>query len=59
MSCKSEDFPTPASPTTRMVCGGVAVSFDVLTIPFLRDCASLGNGVRVAASASKASVKLT
>jgi len=59
MSSKTEDFPTPTSPTTRMVDGGVAGSFDVLTIPFLRDCTSLGNGVRVDAKAPKASVKFT
>jgi len=38
---KTEGFPTPASTKRRMVYGGVAVSFDVLTIPFLRDCTSL------------------
>ena len=38
MNSKSEVFPTPASPTRRMVCGSL---FDVLMIPFLRDSTSL------------------
>ncbi len=57
MSSKTEDFPTPVSPTRRMVYGGVAVFFDVLTIPFLRDCTSLENELR--ADASKASLNFT
>ena len=57
MSSKTEDFPTPVSPTRRMVYGGVAVFFDVLMIPFLRDCTSLKNGVR--ADASKAPLSFT
>ena len=43
MSSKTEDFPTPVSPTRRMVYG-VAVFFNVLKIPFLRDCTSLESG---------------
>ena len=43
MNFKTEDFPTPVSPTRRMVCG---VSFDVLIVPFLRDSVSLRNTVR-------------
>jgi len=39
MNCKNEDFPTPGSPTRRMVYG---LFLDVLTIPFLRDLTSLG-----------------
>ena len=44
MSSKTEDFPTPVSPTRRTVYGGVAVLFDVLMTPFLRDCTSLETG---------------
>jgi len=40
INCKNEDFPTPGSPTRRVVFG---LFFDVLTIPFLRDFTSLGN----------------
>ena len=41
MSSKTEDFPTPVSPTRRMVYGVFALFFDVLIIPFLRDSTSL------------------
>ena len=43
MNFKTEDFPTPVSPTRRMVCG---VSVDALIVPFLRDSVSLRNTVR-------------
>ena len=36
MSSRAEDFPTPVSPTRRMVNGGFALSFEVLMIPCLR-----------------------
>ena len=58
MSSKTEDFPTPVSPTRRMVYG-VVVFFNVLKIPSLRDCTSLESGVRADANASKASVEFT
>ena len=41
MSSKTEDFPTPVSPTRRMVYGVFVLFFDVLIIPFLRDSTSL------------------
>ena len=41
-----EDFPTPVSPTRRMVYGVISLFFDVLMIPFLRDSTSLENMVR-------------
>ena len=43
MSSKTEDFPTPVSPTRRIV---YALFCDVLTIPHLRDFTSLRNKVR-------------
>ena len=45
MSSKTDDFPTPVSPTRRMVYGAFALFFDVLMIPFLRDSTSLENTV--------------
>jgi hypothetical protein len=56
MSSKNEDFPTPVSPTSRIVYGVFALFFDVLMIPFLRDSTSLENKVR--ADASKLSLNL-
>src|SRR5258706_11969601 len=41
MNSKAEDFPTPVSPTRRMVYDIFALFFDVLMIPFLRDSTSL------------------
>ena len=41
MSSKTEDFPTPVSPTRRMVYGVFVLFFDVLIIPFLRDATLL------------------
>ena len=46
MNSKIEDFPTPVSPTRRLVYGAFALCFDVLMIPFLRDFTLLGNRVR-------------
>ena len=43
MNSKTEDFPTPVSPTRRMVYGIFPRFFDVLMIPFLRDSTSLEN----------------
>ena len=37
MSSKTEDFPTPVSPTRRMVYGAFALCLDVLMVPFLSD----------------------
>ena len=37
MSSKSEDFPTPVSPTRRMLYGAFVLLFDALMIPLLRD----------------------
>ena len=45
MNSKSEDFPTPVSPTRRIVYGLFALFFDILIIPFLRDSTSLENTV--------------
>ena len=41
MSSRNEDFPTPVSPTRRMVHGAFALSIDVLMVPFLRDSMSV------------------
>ena len=46
MNFKSEDFPTPASPTRRMVYGAFALFFVVLTIPCLRKFTALRNMVQ-------------
>ena len=46
MSSNTEDFPTPVSPTTRMVSGALGLLFRDLMIPCLRDSTSLGNMVR-------------
>lgn len=46
MNSKTEDFPTPISPTRRMVYGAFALFFNVLTIPCLRDSTSLEDIVR-------------
>jgi len=46
INSKTEDFPTPVSPTRRMVYGEFALFFDALMIPFLRDSTSLENTVR-------------
>ena len=37
MSSITEDFPTPVSPTRRMVYGAFGLCLDVLMVPFLRD----------------------
>jgi len=50
MSSKTEDFPTPDSPTRRIVYGAFALFFDVLTIPSLRDFTSLEKRVSTIAS---------
>ena len=47
MNSKAEDFPTPVSPTSRMVYGAFALFFDVLMIPSLRDSRSLEQKVRI------------
>jgi len=49
MSSKTEDFPTPVSPTRRMVYDAFASFFDVLMIPLLSDSTSLANTVRATA----------
>ena len=41
MNSTAVDFPTPVSPTRRMVYDLFVLFFDVLMIPFLRDSASL------------------
>jgi len=41
MSSKTEDFPTPVSPTRRMVYDAFFLFFDILITPFLRDSMSL------------------
>ena len=41
MSSKTEDFPTPVSPTRRMVYDAFVLFFDILITPFLRDSTSL------------------
>jgi len=41
MSSKTEDFPTPVSPTRRIVYGAFASFFDILITPFSRDSTSL------------------
>lgn len=48
MSSKTEDFPTPISPTRRMVYSAFVSFFDVLIFPFLRDSTSLKNTVKTA-----------
>jgi len=50
MNSKTDDFPTPVSPTRRMVYGLFAPFFDVLMIPFLRDPTSVENTVITDAS---------
>ena len=47
MNSKTEDFPTPVWPTSRMVYGAFDLFFDVLMIPSLRDSRSLENKVRI------------
>ena len=46
MNSNSEDFPVPVSPTRRMLYGALALFFDVLMTPFLRDFISLENTIR-------------
>jgi len=46
INSKTEDFPTPVSPTRRMVYGLSVLLLDVLMIPFLRDSTSLENTVK-------------
>src|SRR5258706_5476800 len=46
INSKTEDFPTPVSPTRRIVYGAFALFFDVLMIPFLRDSTSLENKIK-------------
>ena len=50
MNSKAQDFPTPVSPTRRMVYDLFALIFDVLMIPFLRDSTSLEKKFRKFAS---------
>ena len=45
MSSKTEDFPTPISPTRRMVCGASALFVELLMILSLRDSTLLENAV--------------
>jgi len=49
MNSKTDDFPTPVSPTRRIVYGAFASFFDVLTTALLRDSTSLDNRVRTIA----------
>ena len=46
MNSMTEDFPTPVSPTRRMVYDLFALFIDVLMIPFLRDSTSLEKKIR-------------
>jgi len=46
MSSKTEDFPTPVSPTRRIVYGAFILFFDILITPFLRDSTSLEKMIR-------------
>ena len=46
MNSKTEDFPTPVSPTRRIVYGAFALFFNVLMTPCLRDSMSLVDAVR-------------
>ena len=51
MNSKTKDFPTPVSPTRRIVYGLFALLLDVLTIPCLIESTSLkGNTIRTDAS---------
>ena len=50
MYSKNNDFPTPVSPTRRMVYGARAAFFKVLILPFLRDSTSLENTIRAGAT---------
>ena len=56
MNFKSEVFPTPVSPTRRMVYGAFALFFIVLTIPRSRKSMLLEHKVRI--STSKMFLKL-
>jgi len=49
MNSKSDDFPTPVSPTRRIVYGAFAGPACVLMFPFLRDSTLLENKVRAIA----------
>ena len=49
MNSKTEDFPTPVSPTRRIVYGACASFFDVLMIALSRDSTSLANMIRIIA----------
>ena len=55
MSSKDEDFPTPVSPTRRMVYGAFALFFDVL-MTLLRDSTLLANTVETIARAEDCNV---
>jgi len=46
MSSKTEDFPTPVSPTRRIVYGAFVLFLDMLITPFLRDSMSLEKAIR-------------
>ena len=46
MNFKTEDFPTPVSPTRRIVYGAFALFFNALMAPCLRDSMSLRDTVR-------------
>ena len=49
MNSKTEDFPTPVSPTRRRVYGACASFFDVSIISLSIDSTSLANTVRIIA----------
>ena len=49
MNSKTEDFPTPVSPTRRILYGVCASFFDVLMIALLIDSKSLANTIRIIA----------
>jgi len=55
VSSKDEDFPTPVSPTRRMVYGAFALFFDVL-MTLLRDSTLLANTVETIARAEDCNV---
>ena len=49
MNSKNDDFPTPVSPTRRIVYGVFAGFVRVLMIPYMRDTNLLENQVRAIA----------
>ena len=50
MSSKTEDFPTPVSPTRRIVYGVLVLFLDILIKPFFRDSTSLEKTIRTIVS---------